>query len=279
MPFLYPALTDRIKELPFYLAGIGIDWPQETLRRPAGYPDWQWIQTLEGKGVLTLEGKDYEVPPGQGILLAPGVPHEYERQGELWTTNWLAFHGAAVTPYLERARPEGSGVYRLSDSWRLKEVHRRIYYQSLETGPLGYLEGSLLVYELILALATHWEAPTRGTETRQSRLKPVMDHIHLHFAQDLAVEDLARLIGVTPQYLNQLFRKTLSVRPVEYLSLYRLSRAKEILAQRPDLSIGEVARSVGYSDINYFCRVFRKHEGKTPGDFRNQHGAYSDSTK
>ena len=61
---------------------IGNRWLQEPVVRPNGFPLYHWIQTERGEGLLTLEGQKLLLKPGDGVLIAPHVPHEY-REGAL----------------------------------------------------------------------------------------------------------------------------------------------------------------------------------------------------
>ena len=56
---------------------IGNRWLQEPVVRPNGFPLYHWIQTERGEGLLTLEGQELLLKPGDGVLIAPHVPHEY----------------------------------------------------------------------------------------------------------------------------------------------------------------------------------------------------------
>ena len=90
---------------------IGNRWLQEPVVRPNGFPLYHWIQTERGEGLLTLEGQKLLLKPGDGVLIAPHVPHEYrENDGSgMWFTSFLTFDGklsddlykiCAVSPYL-----------------------------------------------------------------------------------------------------------------------------------------------------------------------------------
>ncbi len=103
------------------------------------------------------------------------------------------------------------------------------------------------------------------------RLQPVLAALAHRPAHGWDADTLAALIGVTPQHLARLFRRSLGQSPLEYLGRLRLNRALQLLVDRPDLRIHEVGAAVGYPDPNYFIRLFRRHEGRTPGEFRELH--------
>ena len=114
---------------------IGNRWLQEPVVRPNGFPLYHWIQTERSEGLLTLEGQELLLKPGDGVLIAPHVPHEYrENDGSgMWFTSFLTFDGklsddlykiCAVSPYLFVPAPEGAWfqewIDRIIDSHFLK---------------------------------------------------------------------------------------------------------------------------------------------------------------
>ncbi len=272
MPFIFATLDDNQRRLPFFMATIGYDWPQENISRPEGYPWYQWIQCLSGRGELMVCGKRLELGPGDGFLLLPEERHEYRSLSGDWVTDWLGFGGSAVAQTLKAVGLEKSGAYAISDFWRLKTLIRELYSASVEDSAMAHHDTSLLVYETLLALKVALEPKTRDAQPRHAKLRPVLQHIRVHFASELGIDELSAVIGVTPQYLCRLFRQALDMRPFEYLSSFRVSKAKELLVARPDMAIADIAKTVGFSDSNYLCRVFKKVEGISPRAFKNLHG-------
>ena len=271
MPFVFTTIDDNQRRLPFVLATIGYDWPQENIRRPEGYPWYQWIQCLSGRGELIVAGRRFEVNPGDGFFLLPDEAHEYRSLSGDWGTDWMGFGGSAAAEVLRFVGLEKSGVYAISDLWRLKTLIREVYNASLADSAIVHHETSLLVYETLLSLKVALEPKTRDAQPRHAKLRPVIQFIRVHYADDLGIETLSAVIGVTPQYLCKLFKHALDMRPFEYLTAFRVSKAKELLVARPELSVAGIANAVGFSDSNYLCRVFKKAENMSPGAFRILH--------
>lgn len=83
---------------------------------------------------------------------------------------------------------------------------------------------------------------------------------------DLSLDQVAERCGLSPPYFSKLFKRIIGVSFIEYLTAYRIDRAKTLL-QTTGLSVAEVAEGVGYQPKN-FIRVFKKQTGQTPGQFR-----------
>jgi two-component system response regulator YesN len=94
--------------------------------------------------------------------------------------------------------------------------------------------------------------------------------VRAHFAESLTLAKVAKHVAVNPAYLSYSFTKHYGQNFLEYVTQYRISKAKELLLQTA-LQVQEIARQVGYTDIAYFTRVFRRETGLTPINFRCKH--------
>jgi len=83
------------------------------------------------------------------------------------------------------------------------------------------------------------------------------------------VNELADTIGCSREFLSRNFKENVGVSPSEYLNQCRIRLAAKLL-RTGDKKLDVVARSSGFSNANYFCRVFRKRVGVTPDQFRSQ---------
>ena len=99
-------------------------------------------------------------------------------------------------------------------------------------------------------------------------LRKLISHIHQHYSEDISLGDLADIAGMNPAYLSNLFKETVGMSYVKYLTGVRLEQAKVLLARGERTSA--VAKTVGYADDKYFRQVFKKHEGITPSEYRQK---------
>lgn len=87
---------------------------------------------------------------------------------------------------------------------------------------------------------------------------------------NLSVASLAEFLKITPSYLSRFFKRNTGKGVLEYIHECRIEKAKEIMLQNPDVKAKEVAEAVGFANLATFIRVFKKREGITPGQFREE---------
>ncbi len=113
-----------------------------------------------------------------------------------------------------------------------------------------------------------------GKETLPQSTSVVVKHaiayIHQHYMADLSRQQLAQAVGVSQNYLSQIFTQELGISPWEYLNRYRIMQAKTLL-RTSNNSISAIAAHVGFGDASYFGRVFRKYIGCSPQHYRDHH--------
>ena len=95
----------------------------------------------------------------------------------------------------------------------------------------------------------------------------IESYIREHYSSELSMQDVARAMNYSEAYFCKLFKQCFRVNFSAYLNEYRVSRARELL-QSTRLSVREVSRECGYSDANYFARVFKRIVGVTPSEYR-----------
>jgi CheY-like chemotaxis protein/anti-sigma regulatory factor (Ser/Thr protein kinase) len=97
-------------------------------------------------------------------------------------------------------------------------------------------------------------------------VRQAMAFIHEHYAEPISRTKLAGYLAVSDRYLTRCFHQEMGITPVTYLNRYRIRKARELLEKRT-FTITEVAQMVGFSDSNYFGRVFREEVGVSPSAY------------
>lgn len=99
--------------------------------------------------------------------------------------------------------------------------------------------------------------------------KAIEQYIADNLKEDISLKDTAAKFNLSPYYFSRTFKKVFGYNFSDYLNMVRVSRAKELLKD-DSLSVKEICYLVGYSDPNYFSKVFKKYEGVTPTEYREK---------
>lgn len=102
-----------------------------------------------------------------------------------------------------------------------------------------------------------------------SLLDEIKSHVDSHYHTDISRESVAETFNISTGYLSRLFSKESDVKFNEYLKLARISRSKTLLTNT-NLKINEVSEKCGFTDTNYFCKVFRDINDCTPLEYRRK---------
>lgn len=112
-------------------------------------------------------------------------------------------------------------------------------------------------------------------EDREKQSESVMEkakaYIRKNFQKDLTLDEVSKIVDISPYYFSKLFKQETGENFIEYLTKVRMKNAETLLLD-PSYSIKEVCALSGYGDPNYFSRIFKKYEGVTPSEYRERLG-------
>lgn len=261
------------QENPFSVDSIGSHWEQPTVSRPTGYPYYHWLQTESGVGEIFLEGKKIVLKQGQGILIAPFVPHQYfSHRSSIWITSFATFNGSLAN---EIGQLVGKSPYLLAEEqpyfsffqWVEDQIQQQITNPAIDS-----IELSISCYQFLMQLSRFQDKHTNQKhELYLTYIQPVIEEIETNYKEALTVEHLAEQVFVSPQYLSRLFQRFLGISTYTFILRYRLNKAKELLINRQELEIQQIAYLVGFKDASHFVASFKKESSYTPLEFRRLH--------
>lgn len=116
-------------------------------------------------------------------------------------------------------------------------------------------------------------------------LKEALKYIKSHYTQPISLDDLCAVSHVSGQMLIKHFNKAFGMSPLKYIAEYKINCIKPFLTRYPDMSVKEICEEFGFEDQCYFSRLFKKHTGESPTEYRlrvcnfNQEKHISESRK
>lgn len=265
MDVIYSVLSDQM-DLPFYVSGAGISNPEYHITRKEGLVSHQILISMEGTGMLKIDGKIFRLSEGSIFYIRPGYAHEYmpEIEGQ-WKTAWVVFRGAYLTELMKKMN---FGDYYVGEVSDFKQACALFYqvFNAIKEPFRGAENASKALYDYLLFMRGMISGK-KEKEVSYYRIEKALEMIENEYARDITLQELADLSKVSKQHFCRLFKEQMGLRPIEYLAQKRVAKAKALLEQT-DLAVWEIAKEVGYGDLNYFGIVFKKYEGISPGKYR-----------
>lgn len=271
MWFIYYPELEQVKDLPFYTVSIGLHIRQYTTERPDGYVYPQFLYSNHGRGRLRTEGKTIDIPEKSIIFLPAGTPHSYEALTDVWDVRWFVPSGSGVDALLTRFGFTKCKVFPIASLSSLEEIHNKIHMAFQINTKESLFFSASYTYEFLFEFYKQYRQCTNTTAVQyRRRLTPLIDYIEHNAAEPLTQQMLCEQIGVSPQHLCRMFQQCLGTRPMEYLAKTRIRHACDLLIQTQK-TVEEISYEVGFHNVNYFCKTFKKHTKMTPGNYRNTH--------
>ncbi len=125
---------------------------------------------------------------------------------------------------------------------------------------------ALLLREHVAAVLTE-----KNYELRKKRLihfSKVLQYIDKHYEQDVDIEFLAKMAHISTSHFYPVFKEITGKTPTHYINFVRIEKAEELL-KNSEMNVTEVAFTVGFNDLSYFCRLFKRYKGISPSAVRN----------
>lgn len=96
----------------------------------------------------------------------------------------------------------------------------------------------------------------------------ILDYIRRNYMKEISMQDAARAMNYSDAYFCKLFKQCFDQNFTTYLTHFRMNEAKRLL-QNQEMNVKDVSALVGYSDSNYFSKVFKRITGMIPSEFRD----------
>lgn len=230
--------------------------------------------TLSGRGKVMVGEREMVVEAGQTLLLCQ--PREHQRfvgDGERWEHFYIALGGHEAVRGIRDIVDRSGPVMRFADDSPALVRVAHACIAAVENKLDSPYRASELAYGIVMGLLSEGlgqaeRRPARpATPTVPAFIPAVEEFCRLNFARPIGVDDMARVANMSRFHFSRVFEKARGTPPGRYLARLRLEEAMRLVSAG-GTTVKEVAHRCGYGDANYFCKVFRKSFGVSPGSFR-----------
>lgn len=217
---------------------------------------------LSGEGVYngTL------VTKGNGFIITPDViEHIYPNENNPWELLWFVSSDTKMLDLLKyyNANPK-TLIFSFTFFDELEKLKYKVISYDMKT-----VNSAEILYHYFEVFKNHLSAENQifNKTAAQRYLDFAVNYIKSNYDQDITIAKITTLLGISQPYLYRIFNEALGTSPKKFLIDYRMVRAKALLNET-ELTVSEVARSVGFEDPFSFSKCFSKKEGISPIKYR-----------
>ena len=266
-----------------YLCSIPLDFSSVPVH---WHEEMELIVVKKGRGLVTLDRESRLLEAGQAVIVLPGQLHGIRQyQQERMEYENIIFRLEMLLPkegdvcgpkFLEPYRDgkllypawiDGSALYHEE----MLECIRKMDELS-EQRPRGYpraVKGWLFQFFFLLFSRVEPTLAEEGREKSLDKMKRILRRIEVDYGKPLSIKEMAEFSGFSESHFMKFFKNHMGVPFVSYLNDYRLTLAARALAEGQE-DVLTVAMDVGFSNVSYFNRLFKKKFRMTPLEYRKR---------
>lgn len=252
-------------ELPVYISTTG-------RTKKEGKVDWSAnekcfiVYSEKGCGKALINNEWVLLPEGTLIYFPTKSPVIYEPVDENdWTTVYITFGGRQA-----ESLAGDEVIVVKNDEFAFLPSAIDSFVEKY-TAPDWDEYSQAVLYYLLIKFRRLSDGEIKNTQqsfTIHDKLVNSIKYINEHYSSDISLTEQAELCGITEEYYCKLFKELTGATLTAYVNSARIAHACDLLANKREMKIDEVGRLCGFTSPTYFCKVFKKEIGITPGEFR-----------
>lgn len=234
--------------------------------RREGIEENIFLYCLEGRGLIEVQGKTYELQEREAFCIPAGSSHRYYADSQVpWSILWVHFKGEDTEQFPLK---EYRVVHFLSENASNRMIFLfELLFKVLEG---NYTLGNFIYISQVLSLilSETYYREKQDTAAQQNRyVTRVIRYMYRHLEENLTMEQIEEEFQLSKSYLHGIFKKYTGRAPMDFYSRLKMTEACKLL-RSTDLYIYQVAHRLGYKDQYYFSRIFTKTVGLSPKEYR-----------
>ncbi len=237
----------------------------------------QFVRIIKGEAIFQVNEERLEVREGEGLFINSGCLHmaeEKDQSGCIYMCLNVSPHfllsqelySTYVSPYLQATNLPYIFI-DAKEVWGKNIIDAMLNVNESIQQKLPYYELDLTVqltnmWKNLLVNGFHLEYDQTEI-VKSQRMKQMLNWVHLHYAEKMLLDDIARAGQLSRSECCRYFKRMLRTTPLNYVMDYRIQKSV-LLLQESDSTVTEVAYQVGFNSTSYFIDKFRKSMNVTP---------------
>ena len=230
--------------------------------------------TVSGSGMLEENYILYPQNKGDAFLIdIPGESHYYlPKTSEFWEVIYLEFSKDCLPILYKIKSILSSPILHLQNESNLSNKIFEIYKMALNDQIKNSFDNSKIAYSFFMDLLEFANSNPNKTSAKALEAKKYIESNY--FNPDLSLDKISEHIGVSKFYIIHEFTKEFGISPSKYLTYFRIQQSCKLLQELNNYTLNEIAKMVGFSNDNYFGKVFKRNKGITPTQYRYNNNQY-----
>jgi len=278
--FLYSLFTDT-EDFPIHLQ-YGFHEEELYLHTHADFSEL--VIVLDGSAFHTVGEESSHISKGDVFVVGQDTEHGYKQTERLTICNVMfrqevfdhvfdlrqlpGFQALFVLePHYSQSSRFLSQLKLYAEPFAETEQHLTEMMREYESRRAGWREA---VFAEFLKLCVHLSRQYQLENDSKNdllKLASAAAYIEYHFSEQITLSELSEISGYSERQFHRLFRAIYRMTPNAYITELRMKKAQNLL-QSTRLNIGDIAWRCGCDDQNYFSRIFKRHTGMTPTEYR-----------
>ncbi|MFA6291360.1 MAG: AraC family transcriptional regulator [Victivallales bacterium] len=248
--------------------GIGIrEWMRPCIvDRPSGTGDYLLMFFYQETIIETDEGRR-SYPPNTFMIWKRGVGHYYGNKGTRWMHSWVHCDGTLIGRLLKKEGLALNHAIRNVNPVIIEKYLFDLHNELQSEAPDSVIAAN--IFHSFFRELKRMSAPVPMKKVIPDGILNSRIAMEMNYREKFTLETLAREANISVPHYCAEFRRCFGVPPVEYLIGARMKHAAMLLRDR-NRRVGEIALDVGYEDLFYFSRLFKKRFGVSPLEFRRK---------
>lgn len=240
--------------------------------RPLGCSQFILLYCVDGEGWVEMEGKRKSIRKNDLFIIPPKTPCSYGSSlKKPWTNYWLHFTGKNAELY----SPPVNQVISISPTSDSRIEERLILFEEMLQNVEDYFQSEKVVYANIclkqFLSSVKYLNVYRSVkkEVENDLLQKVIAFMRNNLHENIRMTDLAETCNCSASNIYKIFKANLDSSPQDFFIHLKIERAQKYLIQS-NLRVKEIGLKLGYDDAYYFSRIFSKHVGLSPANYRKE---------
>ena len=238
--------------------------------RRDGMKNYLLIVTTDGCGRMNWQGQSCVLEPGSAVLVDCELYQEYGTvPGQEWHFYYLHFNALSIEGYRNVLLRKLTPV-TLRSLDEAQKLMKQLYRTSFKNNVAAYAMISNIISGLLTEMVCSLtEDEENTTHLNRTDVASLAEFIRNNFYEDLHIDDFMKHTCLSRHYLIHVFERQIGMSPYRYLHMCRINYA-QVLLKTTDMTITEIAYSIGYSNAAVFIRHFKSFNRVTPTIYRSE---------